>query len=60
MDTTQFIALVAKLRESQRKFFRTRSGLDLRLCKQLEKKVDEWLKKYHEDNNIPTQQTLFP
>ena len=44
----EFVALISKMREAQRQYFRTRSGHDLNVSKDLEKKVDDEIKQFYE------------
>lgn len=41
MDTQQFFRLVAKLRDKQKEYFRTRTQATLKESKHLEKAVDD-------------------
>lgn len=40
MDARQFFNLVSRLREAQKRYFKTRSSIDLQSSKQLEKEID--------------------
>lgn len=40
MDARQFFNLVSRLREAQKRYFKTRSSIDLQSSKQLEKELD--------------------
>lgn len=40
MDARQFFNLVSRLREAQKRYFKTRAPIDLQSSKQLEKEVD--------------------
>lgn len=40
MNARQFFNLVSRLREAQKRYFKTRSSADLQSSKQLEKEVD--------------------
>ena len=50
----EFVKLVYEMRKAQKEYFRTRSKEVLQQSKQLEKRVDEYLR--DKENN---QQTLF-
>lgn len=43
MTTGEFADLVFAMREAQKKYFRSRLQYELKLCKELEKKVDDVL-----------------
>ena len=40
MDARQFFNLVSRLREAQKRYFKTRSSIDLQSSKQLENEID--------------------
>lgn len=40
MDARQFFNLVSRLREAQKRYFKTRLSIDLQSSKQLEKELD--------------------
>ena len=40
MDARQFFNLVSRLREAQKRYFKTRASIDLQSSKQLEKELD--------------------
>lgn len=42
----QFVALVAKMRDAQRKYFEMPSQPLLKECKKLEQRVDEWIQRH--------------
>lgn len=54
----QFLQATIEMRESQKKYFKTRDGMILRLAKAKEKKVDDFIAKmgFEADNK---QQSLF-
>ncbi len=54
MNDHQFRDLVRRMRQAQKEYFRTRNSGWLRLSKDLEKQVDEELKK------TPGEASLFP
>lgn len=45
MTARDFFDLVARMRDKQKEYFRTRSGFVLKESKQLEKQVDEEIKR---------------
>lgn len=57
MDAKSFFYLVAKMREKQKEYFRTRSGVALSYSKDLEKRVDaeiDRVKKILHEKQNPT------
>lgn len=48
MDARQFFNLVSRLREAQKRYFKTRSSADLQSSKQLEKEVDEEIRRVND------------
>lgn len=54
-----FIELVAKMRESQKEYFRGRMGRDLEKAKKLESEVDKRIKAYREKQLDLLQPKLF-
>ena len=48
MTARDFFDLVARMRDKQKEYFRTRSGSVLQESKQLEKQVDEEIKRVNE------------
>ena len=40
MDARQFFFFFSRLREAQKRYFKTRSSIDLQSSKQLEKEID--------------------
>ena len=48
MTAKDFFDLVARMRDKQKEYFRTRSGSVLQESKQLEKQVDEEIKRVNE------------
>ena len=48
MTAKDFFHLVAQMRDRQKEYFRTRSGSVLKESKQLEKQVDEEIKRVNE------------
>ena len=56
----QFFNLVKAMREAQREYFSTRSHAALQKARQLEQRVDEYIKRGDAYlNNQPPQPTLF-
>lgn len=56
----QFFNLVKAMREAQREYFSTRSHAALQKARQLEQRVDEYIKRGDAYlNNQPQQPTLF-
>lgn len=48
MDARQFFNLVSRLREAQKRYFKTRSSADLQSSKQLEKEIDEEIRRVND------------
>lgn len=48
MNARQFFNLVSRLREAQKRYFKTRSSADLQSSKQLEKEVDEEIRRVND------------
>lgn len=60
MSETEFITLVARMREQQKLYFKTRSQAALVQSRQLEKEVDEEIKRIMAFTNPPAYQpSLF-
>lgn len=54
-----FVAIVEKMRNAQREYFRGRMGRDLDLAKKYEKEVDRIIKEYRENQMDKLQYKLF-
>lgn len=59
MNYESFIALVAKMRDYQRRFYSTRCSLDLRAAKAIERRVDAEIKRWKDERDIPDVLTLW-
>ena len=55
----EFIALVKKMRDAQREYFRSRTGADLRRAKEAENAVDTWLQRNSDTAQSKPNPTLF-
>ena len=55
----EFIELVKKMREAQRKYFRSRTGADLQRAKEAENAVDTWLQRNSSNAQEKPAPTLF-
>ena len=58
MTTGDFANMVSAMRDAQKRYFRTRLQYDLKLCKELENKVDAALAA-RKQSKRPVQQELF-
>ena len=58
MSPREFYATVVKMREAQKKYFKSRSSFDLEAAKRYEKLVDAEIKRL-EELTEPKQPTLF-
>lgn len=54
MITKEFYALVERMRNAQKEYFRTRDKSALSASKQLEREVDEAIKKANEKEQSPS------
>lgn len=52
MTTQQFIDLVCKMRSAQKQFFRTHLHDDMDQAKQLERKVDQALRSFSDEEEL--------
>lgn len=58
MTTGEFANMVSDMREAQNRYFKTKLKYDLKLCKELEKKVDDALAA-RKQSKRPVQPELF-
>ncbi len=58
MTTGEFANMVSDMREAQKRYFKTKLKYDLKLCKELEKKVDDALAA-RKQSKRPVQPELF-
>lgn len=59
MELIEYAELVDKVRNQQKKYFQTRSSIDLNLSKKFEKNLDEATENILGPNRIKNQQSLF-
>lgn len=60
MTPKEFYEKVVKMREAQKSYFKTRSSMDLQLCKRLEKEIDNEIARVNQITNKPNpQSSLF-
>lgn len=60
MNPKEFYEKVVKMREAQKNYFKTRSSMDLQLCKRLEKEIDNEIERVNKITNKPSpQSSLF-
>lgn len=58
MNAKEFFTAVVKLRELQKKYFKSRSSLDLQVCKKHEKVVDDEIERVNKIKS-EKQKSLF-
>jgi len=54
----EFVDLVSRMREAQKRFFRNHADMDLRAAKAIERQVDDEIKKYFEKREEKKQPRL--
>lgn len=59
MEPKIFIALVDKMRQAQKQYFRTRKKEDLHMAKQAESMVDQALRGYEKREASQQQEIIF-
>lgn len=60
MTPKEFYEKVVKMREAQKSYFKTRSSMDLQVCKRLEKEIDNEIARVNQITNKPNpQSSLF-